>query len=225
MIVYLTHASAVNTTHTVTTAGVDTTGADLIVIGIAYNVGATPIISDNKGNIWTALTSNITSTAVARLYYCVNPAVGTGHTFSNTGSANLCAIFMEAFSGVAPGSKKDQETGNTSTISLTVQTGNITPTQNNELLVTVLGFNLAGLSASINSGFTKTDEQNFLTGTYYGGAMAYLIQTTAGAINPTWTRTTNADSNATSIASFRYRSDKLKINTLRPSIFTPGIGK
>lgn len=194
--------SATGTDSSVTTGSIDTTGATLLVICIAVDGGATPTISDSKSNTWTALTAS-TQTVKTILYYVANPTVGTGHTFSNTGAFNFCSLFVQSFSGVTTTSPFDQQNGSTGTGSATLVVGSVTPSENNEVVVVGLGFNESGTPISINGGFTETSEQNFGSGNNYGGAMAYLIQTTAAAAAPTWTRGANVGAMASRSATFK----------------------
>src|SRR5258705_8700383 len=87
--------------NTSTTASLNTTGATLLVIHVGYLASIPPAISDSKGNTWVGLT--IASTTVSnadRLYYVANPTVGTGHTFTFTGTGVLAEMVAAAFSGV-----------------------------------------------------------------------------------------------------------------------------
>lgn len=209
------HAAAGGTQNTVTTTGVDTTGANLLIVCVSFDTTSTQTISDSKSNTWTALTKTTSSSAGAVCYYSKNPTVGASHTFSNTGASNFSSIFMEAFSGADTSSPFDQENGATNS-STTLQPGSVTPSQNNEVIVTFLGFNTAGTPISIDGGFTQSDTAvDFSSGNHYGGAMAYLIQTSATAANPTWTRT-NTQTNSARIATFKAAA----ATTAGKSIFT-----
>jgi hypothetical protein len=74
----------------------------------------------------------------------------------------------------------------------------ITPSTNNQVVVTGVEFvDTAGATYTINSGMTVSDSKPWLSGNYRGSAMAYIIQTTATAIQPTWT-----DDQATVLAPF-----------------------
>jgi hypothetical protein len=225
MITLISNTSAAGTTETVTTGTIDTTGANLIVLGVSYNTGQTPVISDNKGNTYTALTAQaVSSNGTSRIYYCVSPAVGSGHTFSNTGAANYCSLCVGAFSGAKVAVPFDRQNGATNSSATTLATGAVMPNDNNELVVTHFMFSISA-TASIDGGFNISDQTNFGASNNYGGAMAYLIQTTATSANPTWTQNGSATGLAATIATFRFRPDKLNQNVLRPSIFVPGIGK
>ncbi len=50
---------------------------------------------------------------------------------------------------------------------------------------------------SINGGFAIAGIGNYVPGSNYMAALAYLIQTTAAAANPSWSWATNANAGAT----------------------------
>ncbi len=167
----------------VTSPGVDTTTAKLIVLGVSHDyVGSDYTPTDSKSNTWTPLTarSNFTANRL-RLWYCVNPTTDAAHTFSLTATGHKPSIAVQAFSVAAGGF--DAETGAAST-----QPGSITPAENWEVLITC-GSNGAtggGSSQSITSPFTQS--ANLLGGTHAQAlSMAYSIQATATARNPIWT--------------------------------------
>jgi hypothetical protein len=142
------------------------------------------------------------------MYYAANPTVGTGHTFTNSGAFNYSSICAAAFSGVKTTSPFDQQNG-AGASSTTLATGSVTPSENNELVVTHLSFSGAGLPTSINGGFTETNDVEFGSGNNYGSTMAYLVQTTATAANPTWTRTNSSPMSAR-IATFKASATSVK---------------
>lgn len=203
---FLTSVSASGLS-TVTTAGIDTTGADFLVIGtpIQDPWGGTP--TDNKSNTWTEVSNSYTRTNVrVRTFFSIPTSVGTGHTFTiapdSTPDDPVGCIFVAAFSGAKQSTPEDQINGSNN-FSGTIQPGSITPGENNELIISVVGINASGTPISIDSGFTKTStEINFSAGSNYGGCMAYLIQTAAAAVNPTWTRT-GTNGNAAMQVSFK----------------------
>lgn len=170
-----------------TSSSIDTSGANLIVVYVASQQAvAAPVLTDSKSNTWTSLTVR-SSAGFARgqLFYCVNPTVGTGHTFTLTQTGSLCSLCVEAWSG-SNSSPFDVENGASTSGAATLATGSITPNVNGELLIT--GFtHVALVSVTINLGFTISDQQILTGGVAYGSAMAYLVQNTAAAINPTWT--------------------------------------
>ena len=172
----------------VTTGSIDTTGADFIVIGLAVDDGYNDTPTDSKSNTWTQVANTYTNTNVrVRMWYSVPTSVGSAHTFTAP-SSPIGTIFVVAFSGVAQTTPEDQISG-ANAFASTLKPGSITPTEDNELIVSIFGINSAGAPMSIDAGFTETDEQEFDSGVSYGGAAAYLVQTTAAAADPTWTRT------------------------------------
>ncbi len=192
--------------------GVTTTGANLIVAVICLSSTTTggPTFSDNKGNSWTLITTVTSATQNTVIYYCSSPIVGTGHTFTTgPGFPNhpFSSACIAAFSNVKPSSPLDKNSGAGSTPpALTVQPGSITPVTDGELLVCVLGTAPSGAeTVAIDSGFTKTDDVPFNPGNTFGTHMAYLVQSSAAAINPTWTMSgaTTANPLQAIIASFR----------------------
>lgn len=113
-------------------------------------------------------------------------SVGAGHTFS--GDVNVYGIVVEAFSGtLTSGNPLDQQNGTRGNVVSSVQPGNVTPGQDNEVVITYCGAGAITTSSfSIDSGYAITDQMLFNPGVQYAMALAYLIQTTAGTTNPTW---------------------------------------
>lgn len=181
---------------TVTTGAIDTTGATFL-IAVVSGFGTAPTLSDSKSNSWTALTERGLGSAAEKLFYVVSGTVGSGHTF--TANNNFPSVAVIAFSG-SHASPFDAETGAGGSSS-TLQPGSITPAEDNELLVTGLSWNNAN-AASINGGFSIATQVAIAGGQHLAVAIAYLIQTTAAAANPTWTVTSGNDL-ATGMAAFK----------------------
>jgi hypothetical protein len=173
-----------------TTSAIDTSGADLLVAYMSYDSGAT--FSDSKGNTWTALTarSHNGSDSFGRFYYVENPTVGTGHTFSS--SQSFASVFVQAWYGSLSPTAYDQETGSTASSTTSQQPGSLTPTEDNSLLVFAVANGGNASAHSVNSGFTISNTVTAVTGLRYGGSMAYKVQGTKAAENPTysWTGST-----------------------------------
>lgn len=205
------NVAAKSTDHTnAATSAIDTTGANLIILAVnRFFVGA-QTVSDNKGNTYTALTlwPNASPTAEnLRMYYVYAPTVGSGHTFSVTSSpGDSCYPSLEvaAFSG-ASASPFDQQNGTSSiTTGTSRQTGGATPSENNELVIAAMMCGTAGRpsAASIDSSFVITSQQAGVTSQCVGGALAYKIQTSAGAENPQWSWS-GSSTNLAAIATFK----------------------
>ena len=177
--------------NTVTTAAVDTTGADLIV-AVVSDFGTTrATFSDSKGNAWTPLpTTQLGTSAACRIFWTRPTSIGSGHTFTATQTNSFPSINVLAFSGGAT-SPVDQQNGATFSAVTSAQPGSITPTENNELVVSALTSDNQALSLSA-SGMTVSSNVTQTTNCERG-ALAYVIQTTATAVNPTWSWTLSSN--------------------------------
>jgi hypothetical protein len=190
---------------TVTTDAMDSSGTNFIVIAQSFYPVVTPAggtITDSKGNTWTALTAYGAGNNNVRLHYCHNPIVGSGHTFTTNASQIYPAIFVAAFSNIAS-SPFDQENGAGALTVATLQSGSITPSQANTLVIAASGWDgNGGVLATINGGYTIVEELAYSPAE--GGSLAYLILTAATAQNPTWTFGGTPNSSSAVIASFKY---------------------
>lgn len=196
------HAQAVSgNSNSVTTTGIDTSGANLIVINMAFD--STTTLSDSKSNTWTLLTNHNNGSIHQRLAYCFNPTVGSGHTFTLTGSSDFPSIEVQAWSGAAT-SPFDQENGAGATGS-SVTPGSITPGQDNELVVSGTAYDNTFGNAALTApaSFTVSDGNGGAGGFAYGSTMGYWIQTTATAANPTWNANVTSGAAVAGIASFK----------------------
>ena len=187
----------------VTSSSVDTTGANfLIVLALAQPVTSVTV-TDSKSNAWTPLTAQQNGVATgSKLFYSIHPTVGTGHTFTVTGTGTFPAVLVQAWRGVR---SFDAENGANQASGTTLQTGSVTPAEDNELFVSGCGPGGGGtVTNAIDSGFTETGDLDEFASSA-GGAMAYKIQTAGGAENPTWTASGGAGPSERSavIAAFR----------------------
>lgn len=182
-----------------TTPTINSTGATLLVAGVAAYEnspsGQLVTVSDSKTNTWTPLTNypaDTSPTDGVRLYYVANPTVGTLHTASFSGANTYCSLFFAAFNNVKTTSPAETPNGASGGAAATIQPGSITPAENNELIVSLVHQNSTSAAPTINSGFTIIDTLLEVGGVNVGGGLAYLVQTTAAAVNPTWTSGTLA---------------------------------
>lgn len=178
---------------------ISTVGATLLVMSIGQydNVTAVaPTISDSASNTWTlAVTIGGGSNQIQYIYYVANPATSATHNFTTFWSAGGAYPSQQvtAWSGVATSSPLDQTSSSWNSgaaSAATIQPGSLTPSVNNCLIITSEGnFNSGGTgpSLTINESFTITNQDASVYGSYCGSGQAYLIQTTAAAVNPTWT--------------------------------------
>ena len=183
------------------TTAINTTGANLIVVGLSYvNVGT---LSDSNGNVWTPRTVYAMASGFSslQLFYCYGPIVSAGHTFSYSGGDTMTVGAM-AFSG-AVAAPFDVENGFGNNVSTsTIQPGTLTPTLNKELVCGMVAWN-AGGTTSIDSGFTKASETANVPSVSLGNALFYLVEGAAVAVNPTITLSPAASFAGTAFASFK----------------------
>lgn len=177
-----------------TSASIDTTGATLLVVVNAdFNFGALSTPTDSKSNTWTNRTTYGTGGAKVRISYVENPTVGSGHTFSCGGGSNGIAVI--ALSGTKTSSAYDVENGADG-----AQSGSVTPSEDNEILITG-HCNASPATYSVDLSFTIQEQRAYNAGdNTMGFGLAYLIQTSAAAKNPTWSGGTPG---ATNIATFK----------------------
>lgn len=192
----------------IATAGpIDTTGSSLIVVAVTDNqAGAAPTLVDSAGNIWPLIRTQ-TDTVKNRLkmYICVNPTTSASHTFTySTSNDSFPCVMVLAIRGTSTGTPLDKQNSNPIPAALASGTpGSITPAFNNEIVITAVS---AGGNASfpnvptIGGSYIVSNSQIWVNN--YKSAMAYWIQSTATATNPTWTFNGN-DTAALMILSFK----------------------
>src|SRR5580692_11082377 len=137
-----------------TTSAINTTGANFIVITVSYYTGATtPTISDSQAsssNSYTALTLYQAVALGCRIFYSTPTHVGTGHTFSFSGTGAALTLNVSAWSGMATSSvfQSGTDKGGGAAATNLIQPGSSTPS-GRTLLITGLAFAALG-TVSIN---------------------------------------------------------------------------
>jgi hypothetical protein len=186
-----------------TTSGIDTTGADTIFVEVAHQSALTP--SDSKSNTWTLIRNHDNGFGVQNSLYRLgsgNASVGSGHTFTLTVVSGPCSVAITAFAGGATSSIDDQENSAGGIFDVTIQPGSITPSGANTLLITGCTFSEDNNEpSSIDGGFTIAASSGTVAG-QFGTGIAYLVQGSAAAANPTWTATVSATHRVATIANF-----------------------
>lgn len=187
--------------NTFSTSAIDTTGADLLIVVVGY--ATAPTLTDSKSNTWTGLTIRTNISIGNRIYYAWNAIVGSGHTFTLTGASIVASLVVQAYAGSqVSGDPFDQQNGHDGGGNATsFTTGSITPGVDNELVIAGICYSDT-TSLAIDSGLSIVDQNPLVGGSNYGSGLADIIQTTAGAVNPTWSWTNSAQPAAT-IASFK----------------------
>lgn len=171
-----------------TSSGVDTTGADSLWIVLGYATTNTPAVSDSKGNTWSLQGPQDSGFGHRiALYYAESAIVGSGHTFTATVTGGNVGIAIIAFSGGKASGMADQHADSFAVFASMVQAGSITPSENDCLIIA--GFASPGGSYSaVNESYT-VPANVAQSGSNFGVAVGYKLQTTATATNPTWTAT------------------------------------
>lgn len=180
-------ASAIGEGDPAVSSAVNTTGAKLLTAQVTWLTSAgTPTITDSKANAWTFRRSQVNASASfsTGIWDCTAASsVGSGHTFTATLSGGFLNIQAGAWSEAGTVSF-DQQAGTDSG----TQPGSITPSADNALVLSATNQAQAD-SYAVDSGMTILFSDPDTAFTDGGGGSAYIIQTTAGAINPTWTPT------------------------------------
>lgn len=182
----------------------DSTGADLIVVTVGFSNNATMTMVDSKGNTPVALTKYFSSlNATSQIWYITNLGanVGSGHQLTLSGGGTAVAATVRVYSGAHFTAPFTAENGSGATGGTTIRPGSITPPDNNSVVVTGYVGLLTGTPETVDSSFINLVA---VSGTpNWAVASADLIQTTAAAVNPTWSTNSIAVQQACSIASFK----------------------
>lgn len=190
LLAHTAKGSTSGTGATCVTAAIDTSGASLIVAAFAqFNTPINGTITDSKSNTWTALTgyigaSNANVDTGVRIVYCAHPTVGSGHTFQPAQN-NFPALAVAAFAATLDATTAEFDVGTHNSAATTLQPGSQTPAHNNDVVISAATTNATGTFA-VDSSFSITDQVAQVNSQHVGLALAYIIQTTAAAVNPTW---------------------------------------
>lgn len=178
-------------------AAINTLTADLIVVSTSDYAGSAAGLTDSLGNTWsvsppTKRTSGPGGNSRASIYYCAAPTTGAGHTFTFTGGSLESFEVYVAKGAHATPYDTESGTGNGT------QPGSMTPSVNGCLLVCALSADTTASVPTLNSGFIAVGARGYVSSQYLQSGGSYLIQTTAAAINPTW-----SDTGAIAFAAFK----------------------
>jgi hypothetical protein len=166
-----------------TTGTIDTTGMNLITVGVTYSSGLTSI-TDNKSNTYTLRAGPVSAGDKKAFYDCQNPTVGAGHTFTATPTGggptnNYGTLEVASYSGIAASSPIDQTNTRTQLATTDWDTNNVTTTQADELLVSVgtLGLGTSVTFTAQNS-FTMQEQHGNGASTSTGYLMDQIVAAT-----------------------------------------------
>ena len=201
--------------HTSTTAvtgcALNTTGDNLVTMHIAVyqSSGGNGTASSSDGSTWNCGTMQGGNGSPQQgILTCwttpVSPGSGFTAGYACPGGSNCYPeIVLVGVSGAAASSPHDQANGSaTASNVFSFQPGSVTPGVNGELIVTALQISDNG-TGTINDGFTILQQNAGSAGAYQPIAVAYLIQATAAAINPTWSQSYSAGPASAVIDTFK----------------------
>ena len=205
-LVVATSKGSTNGGVSVTTDAIDTTGANLLYIPVAwFNGGTLSGISDSGDNTWLPLTgqSNTVGGAALSHWYCLNPTVGSGHTFtamSPAPSPGYPAIGVLAFSGANGGLLA--ENGVDSNSAEAINTGSVVPGADGAVIIAPIGFGNAVTGVGVSGGSLAIEELiAYSSGQNMPLAVAYEIQALSASRAAAWAWT-NAVGVAAPIVAF-----------------------
>ena len=170
-----------------TTSGFDSTGASLLVVVVTFygQVGNPNLISDTYGNTWRTafLASGNSSVCGIAVFYCQAPNTGPEHTVTIGGSSLLVTTVMTGFTGSDTSQDYDQINHANGTGSDPVQPGAVTPSADNELILSVCSLVNNG-TPTIAGPLTALVVSPRTDGSRFGMLLGYEIQTAAAPRNP-----------------------------------------
>jgi hypothetical protein len=163
----------------------NTTGGNLMVI-VATAVSATgpaPTLSPSACTLNGLIVQEDSSNS-ERIWYCYGFTPSASQTVQITGGTYYPALTVYIFGGTV-GSTVDKQAGANGNAT-SCQPASITPSNNGEVIVS--GFTVAAAISglSVSGGMSTPTLVPYTSGTNLGNSAAYLIQTTAAAIQPQW---------------------------------------
>lgn len=191
---------------TFTTGQCNMAGSDLLVMCSIGFRSVMRTVSDSSTNTWNARTEYSTAgNGSVQIHYATNATSTSTQTFTTTCTGCYSSLVVMGFSGSnlsAPYDNTENGAVDDTTTVTTMQPGQITPSENNTVVAACLTF-AAVSTITINSGFSTVFQENFNAGENFAAAGAYLIQTTAAAVNPTFADIATGGQLAASQAPFK----------------------
>ncbi len=189
------------------TTATDITGATWIAVLLSWY---TPISSlsyfdcsqsnNTPLNTWVPLTAQTSANGEqAQWLYCLGPSTVTDWQFKTAGVSTFCSTVVLWGTGNKSIAAFDTENGAIGAAVSSLNTGTVTPAENNEMVLTGVTFDPSGVPTV--SGYTDPGGTDNLTATHLGAHAGYVIQTTAGSTSATWVGSSNI--RAVVIATFK----------------------
>lgn len=174
-----------------TSTAINTVGANLIVLFTEDFTSGGTAPTDSVSNTWTKIASN-GSGAFGAMWKCFNPITSTSHTFTPHGSfPSISVIVLSGAGDLDTGGTGVSFNSSTTGGAATLQTGSVTPSVNGSIVIFGCGDAWA-LPITTNVGsFIPAGALGLVGGTSFANGLAYEIQTTATARNPTFSFASN----------------------------------
>lgn len=176
-----------------TTDGVNTTGANLLVVIAHYPTGlgsGDPVMgTDSKGNAsWNGLTKyQRASGGSIQIFYHTSPVVGSGHTVTITNGSSTFVNATVSFLAFGAMQGYDSIENGATSVSTEFSAGSVTPNSNGVVIVTGATINTTATASMVTGGFSTVVQTNFDSGSgNHGGAYCYLEQSSIAAVDPIW---------------------------------------
>jgi hypothetical protein len=201
-----TAAGAVSAGSPVTTEPINTMGANLIVVGATtYSQDTSNIVlTDAHSNAWTKLNNYVDGSdrGNTTIFYCVNPIVSVGHTFTAAGGpSGSVSMVVSAWSGVAAPSPFDVQGGGSGDFVTSLATNSVTPSQADSLVISVISGQPQASAPvwSVSSPLTILDSVPYSPSNHLFVVDAFEIQTSATPCNAVWSASNGVNMLASSI--------------------------
>ena len=223
------HANGATSSTTVAvTLGATVGVGNMLAVSLGTVSNTLSSVTDDKSNVYTVVFNGSTSTASGFTFataYCLN-ITNAPQTITATwsGSTSFSTILVDEFSGVATSSALDGppsvNPGQTGVVGASaVFSGNTTTTVNGDLIygsgVSITGF--GPFTAGAVPAFTQAQ---IITSAYL---TEYLVQSTAGAIQATFSSGQISDMFTTQVMAFKAASAPTPFTALAFSDFDMGI--
>lgn len=166
-----------------TTSAINCSGANFVAVEVHYYTGSSgaPSVSDSSGNSYTALTNHGTSSLAIRMFYAQNATTSSSFTVAVSGTSIYASATVVCFSGMATSGvfQSGTDQGNASSAGpVTLEPSTSINYSANSVIIT--GLTVGSATTATATGpptYTITDQPQFSTSNFEGGALAYSIQT------------------------------------------------
>lgn len=181
---------------------INSTGANFLIAAIRYYGGSSGFqnVGNGMSNSWTQIGTTVdVGGQKLDVYYCDAPAY-VGVSTGVGGSNGYFTVSIAAFSRPTGSLTVGTPATATATAATSLASGSLTPAANDALIATWLSFNGDVGAPTAPSGFTAAGLLSSINASRYGGGQAYLNQTTAAAVNPSWSVPSSSDLAVTAVA-------------------------